>query len=75
MGLAQAQLLVHFQVQLDEEAAVELMRGKFVNRQALPLRRRADGVEQVLARRALAAPCAPSRRRARSRRRAARPRR
>ena len=50
MRLAQAQLLVHFQVHLDEQPPVELMGGKFVDGQALALRRRADGVEQVLAR-------------------------
>ncbi len=49
MRLAQAQLLVHLQMHLDEQPPVQLMRGELVNRQALALGRRANGVKQMLA--------------------------
>src|SRR5277367_2583323 len=44
---AQAGALVHFQVQLDEEAVIELVRGKFVHGEAATLRDGANGFEDV----------------------------
>ena len=49
MGLAQAQVLVHFQVQFNEKAAVLLRRMHIVNRQAHALCGSANGLEQVFA--------------------------
>ena len=38
---------VHFQVQLDEEPMIELVRGKFVDGEAAPLRDGANGFEEI----------------------------
>ena len=47
--LTQAQLFVHFQVQLHEQLPVLLLRRQVVDGQALALRQRADRFEEVLA--------------------------
>src|SRR5581483_10246348 len=47
---AQGQMLIDLQVHIDKNMAVKLMRGKVVYGESAPLRRRADRIENVLAR-------------------------
>src|SRR5438309_10247716 len=46
---AKAQMLVHLQVHVDKEMAIELMSSKVVNGQSASLRGRANRIEHVLA--------------------------
>ena len=45
MRFAEARALVHFEMQLDEQAAIEVMRGQFVDGEAAALGDGADGLE------------------------------
>src|SRR5690348_18013906 len=47
--IAQARMFVHFQMELDEELALHLMRRKFVDRKPAALRRGADGFKEIVA--------------------------
>ena len=49
MGLAQAQILIHFQMQFDEQTAILLRRVQIVNRQPHALRRCANRFKEMLA--------------------------
>jgi len=49
MGFAEARMLVDLEMQLDEQAAVDLMRGEFVNGEAAALCRGANGLQEIFA--------------------------